>query len=193
MAVRGLPAGLVTASEEALGLLVAESRCVPLINEDVAYAFSLCRPWDRLYAIIRELSDGGAYSQTNVIERCQEIDVCDLVGRCSRCTAGIENREEAFLRVRDRIRLELDLLRSEELDRKAGAEKLSASDEVFDLARGQTRGPISPRSVKMLCRSNRLRTHLPKGGWQSVPHASAAGTGAAFEKVAASETNPLAG
>ena len=140
MAVRGLPAGLVTASEEALGLLVAESRCVPLINEDVAYAFSLCRPWDRLYAIIRELSDGGAYSQTNVIERCQEIDVCDLVGRCSRCTAGIENREEAFLRVRDRIRLELDLLRSEELDRKAGAEKLSASDEVFDLARGQTRG-----------------------------------------------------
>jgi DNA primase len=140
-AIRGLPAGLVAASEEALGLLLADGRCATLLNEDAAYAFSLCGPWERLHGIIRDLSDKGPYAQTDVIERCQDIDVCDLVGRSCKRAAGVENREEAFLGVRERIRLELDLLRGEEWGRKLGAEKLSASgDEVFERLRGQARG-----------------------------------------------------
>jgi DNA primase len=140
-AIRGLPAGLVAAAEEALGLLVGDGECAALLDEDVAYAFSLCRPWDRLYAIIRGLSDAGQYAQTDVIERCQDTDVCDLVGRACKRAAGIENRQETFLRARQRIRLELDLLRGEEWRRKLGAEKLSASaDEVFERLRGQARG-----------------------------------------------------
>lgn len=137
-AIRGLPSGLVAAAEDCFGLLLMEAACAAHIEEAFAQAVESVASWRRLYAIIQELrTQRGTYARADVIERCTDADVCELVGRACARVAGTVDAREAFRSAQARLSSELEALRMGELRHALCRETAATSgDEVFgDLLR----------------------------------------------------------
>jgi DNA primase len=143
-AVRGLPAGLIVAVEDLFGLLLADSSCAELLNHDVAAAIGACGVWHRLHAVIETLvEERGAYTRADVIERCDDADVCELVSRACERSIGTADIREAFQATVARLASELDVQRRGELEQslRESPASVSGGDEAFGnllaAARGQ--------------------------------------------------------
>ena len=143
-AIRGLPVGLVAAVEDCLGLLMAEPRCMELIDDQFVAAIESCGVWRRLYTVIQDvLEEQGDYEKADIIARCDDADVCELASRsCARVADGVAPRD-LFVSALDRLRSELNTQRRGELrealcqsDPAAGREA-DVFGDLLELARGQ--------------------------------------------------------
>jgi DNA primase len=134
LAIRGLPPGLVVGMEECFGLLLSDAACAELVDDVFAAAVEQCDVWRRLYAVVQNLLDEqGSYKRADVIGRCGEADVCELVSRACGRVAGLVATQELFVSARDRVRLESDALRMA-ASRQAlagSATKADAGDRTF--------------------------------------------------------------
>ncbi|MCK4342227.1 MAG: DNA primase [Phycisphaerae bacterium] len=131
--IRGLPAGLVTASETVFGLLVLDASCWQWVDETMARAAQYSETWQRLYGILLEVhKDVGEYSIGEVVSRCDDGAVCELVSRARARAAGVTALAEDFAAARETLASELSVLRVDGLQedlRQSGGD----DEDVFRL------------------------------------------------------------
>ncbi len=137
--IRGLSAGLVTAMEAVFGLLLASSTHWPAVDETVASGAGRSETWQRLYRLLLDVhADMGEYSIGDVVSRCDDGALCELVGRARARVAGALPDAEAFQAARDRLAGELEVLRVSDLRddlRRSGGE----DEAAFRALRASTR------------------------------------------------------
>lgn len=127
VAVSGLPAGMVLAIEELFGLALLTPECFGELNEGLAAGSCHCEPWRRLYGILEDLvAQRGSYVKADVIERCEDSLLCELVSRASARMASRPASVEACRILTERVRSELEVLQIEDLRgqlRESGKDK----------------------------------------------------------------------
>jgi DNA primase len=142
--VRGLPAGLVVAVEDLLGLLLTDGSLVEHVDDRVVQAFGACEVWRRLYTVMQNLiGERGGFTRAEAIERCDEAEVCELVSRACARAAGAAVTKETFLATRERLASELGMQRRGELEQnlRRGPAEGDRGDQAFgkllEAARGE--------------------------------------------------------
>ncbi len=142
---RGLPAGLIASVETVLGLLLSDSDCWRFVDDAVPRAAELSKTWNELYGVLLDVhEDMGKYSIGEVMERCQDAAICELVSRARNAVAGVNANEDTFRAACERLASELNVLRMSELRQNlhaarsadAGGEDLFTS--LRNLAREQS-------------------------------------------------------
>ena len=107
---RGLPSGLVSAVEEAFGLALAGPEEFSELREGLAAGAPRYDAWGRLYAIMEGLvGQQGSYARADVIERCDDSVLCELVSRASARAGSRFVGEEMCRVVNARILSELEV------------------------------------------------------------------------------------
>lgn len=125
--VRGLPSGLVTAVETVFGLLLCGGECWQWVDDTVARGAGHSETWERLYRVLLEVhQDMGEYSIGDVVARCEDGALCELVGRARARAVGPGPTEDGFRAARERLALELNALSISDLRR--GLQKASDDD-----------------------------------------------------------------
>ncbi|HPM23604.1 MAG TPA: DNA primase [Phycisphaerae bacterium] len=115
-AIRGLAGGLVVAVESVLGLLLEGGECWRHVDETVARGVACSETWQRLYGLLLEVHDDmGEYSIGDIVARCDDSAMCELVERARARGAGSELGAAAFLAARERLAAELGVLRRTDL------------------------------------------------------------------------------
>ncbi len=147
--IRGLPAGLVTATESLLGLLVSDATGWQVTGDVLARAAGYSETWQRLYGLLLDVRDEvGQYSMKEVLSRCEDGPLCELVSRARERAAGLEGCAGAFEALHARLASELNLLRMSDL-RRGLRQDGSAADDVrhfqalHEVARGLS-SPLAP-------------------------------------------------
>lgn len=80
--LRGLPAGLVVAAEELLGIVLAEPVQFHALDAHLAQVAEWNESWRAVYRLFVELEgEYGAFSRADVIEKCDDAGLFDLIGR----------------------------------------------------------------------------------------------------------------
>jgi DNA primase len=143
VAIRGLPGGLVTAVESVLGLLLDEWKCWQWVDDIVARGTGHSETWERLYRVLLEVhQDIGEYSIGDVVARCEDGALCELVDRARARVAGSELTENGFRAAKESLASELNALSISDLRR--GLQSASADDvsalAAFDALREKARG-----------------------------------------------------
>jgi DNA primase len=142
--IDGMPPGLVAAAEGLLGLLITDSRFAARVDDRFVEVVETNGVWRRLYALVRDLIEElGHYERPDVIRRCEDGVVCDLVGRACAQVAGVALTSEAWDEMAERLAGELGVQRMEELER--GLRQSPAADvdggeafgRLLETARGQ--------------------------------------------------------
>ena len=146
--LRGLPAGLVTAAETVLGLLLSDPGAWRLVTDAVAAGMEHSETWQRLYAVLLEVqAEYGEYSLEDVQARCEDSALCEAVERAVGRVAGVPATAEFVSAASARLASELDVLRMgdlrAELHPEAGrpAPDAAAFQELRELAR-KHRAPL---------------------------------------------------
>lgn len=128
--IRGLPAGLATAMEAVFGLLVCGPGNWRWVDETVARGAERSETWQRLYRLLLEVhADVGEYSLGDIVARCEDGALCELVSRARARGAGLPSDGDTFRAARDRLASELDVLRVSDLRddlRRSGGEDEAA-------------------------------------------------------------------
>jgi DNA primase len=127
--VRAMPAGLVTAAESVLGLLLRDNRYWPAVSDAVAAGMTHSETWQRLYEVLVEVhQDVGEYSLEDVMAHCEDSALCELIERALARVLDRETDVEAFAAARDRLTSELDVLRMGDLRTNVHAEQARGQD-----------------------------------------------------------------
>ena len=133
-AIRGLPVGLVAAVEDCFGMLMTDAGCMEWIDDKFVQAVGACQVWSNLYAAIQNtLEEQGDYERADVITRCDDAAVCELISRSCTRMAGATVTKTAFLGARNRLGFEMDIEQMSKLQRNLGRSDTGApnEDEVF--------------------------------------------------------------
>jgi DNA primase len=137
--IRGLSAGLVTAMESVFGLLLTGATCWPLVDDVVACGTDRSETWRRLYGLLLEVhANVGDYSIGDVVSRCDDSALCELVSRARTRVAGSAPGAEAFSTARNRLAEEMGVLRVGDLRddlRRSGGEDEAAFRALLASAR----------------------------------------------------------
>jgi DNA primase len=147
--LRGLPAGLVTATETVFGLMLNDPGCWRWVDDTVARAAGLSETWQRLYTVLLAVHhDVGDYSVGAVMERCEDSAACELVGRARARVSGGSAAEEEFAAARQRLSYELDVLHMADLRQNLAR---TQTDErgfraLLELSRGKHTG-LAPENA----------------------------------------------
>jgi len=146
--ISGLPAGLVTTTEALLGLLVGDPTGWHLAGDLLARAAEYSETWQRLYGLLLDVRDEvGEYSMKEVVSRCEDGPLCELVSRARQRAAGLDGCADAFQVLHSRLASELNLLRMSDLRR--GLRQDEKADDVrhfqalHEVARGLS-SPLAP-------------------------------------------------
>ncbi len=146
--VRALPAGLVTAAESVLGLLLSDPGAWRWVTDAVAAGMEHSETWQRLYTVLLEVhAEHGEYSLEDVQSQCEDSALCEVVERALGRVAGVAATAEFVTAAGARLASELDVLRMGDL--RAGlhpepgraASEAAAFQELRDLAR-KHRAPL---------------------------------------------------
>lgn len=172
--IRGLPSGLVTTFETVLGLLLIDANCWRWVDDTVAAAAAHSETWQRLYGVLLELREEvGEYSTGQVVERCDDSAVCELVGRVRSRVAGVAPAMEAFHAAQERLGSELRVLRMGGLreDLHQAAAQGADDDEAFRALRNLARGRHA------ILPAERGGSMISSAGGPARPENEAGGTG----------------
>jgi len=114
--IRGLPAGLVAAVETLFGLLLVDASCLAHLDDVFADATRASPVWVRLTALIQDVAaEQSRYTRADVIARCDDAEICDLVSRACARAADVTWAQDLFLTTRERLASELTVLRMNDL------------------------------------------------------------------------------
>jgi DNA primase len=115
--LRGLSPGLVTAMEAVFGLLLASASHWPAVDETMANGAARSETWQRLYRLLLDVhADMGEYSIGDVVARCEDSALCELVSRArARATIALPDTEAAFEAASQRLASELEIQRASDL------------------------------------------------------------------------------
>ena len=137
-------AGLVAAVEDCFGLLLTDASCIEWMDDRFGRATETCAVWSRLHAAIQNVfEEQGDYVRADVIARCEDAAVCELVGRSCARVAGTAATQEAFLAAYRRLESELNVERMGALRQNlhrpddAGQRGDDRFDELVSVARDQ--------------------------------------------------------
>lgn len=144
-AIRAIPAGLVVAAEELLGIVLAEPSQFHALDAHLARVAENCEFWQRLYRLfVRLEGELGNFRRADVIGHCDDADVCDLIERALRKTRGQALTPEWIEAVCRRFDSELErthLVAQQNAARGADneAQREEAFQALLDARRRQTR------------------------------------------------------
>jgi DNA primase len=132
VAVRGLPAGLVTAAEALLGLALSPEG-YDRLRTTVESVRGMCPVWERLAAICEDVwRRSETATRAAIIERCEEPALCELVSRACQKVEGVPMSEESFHHAEQRLLGELAALQMERLQAQLRAAPASpGADEAY--------------------------------------------------------------
>lgn len=135
VSTRGLPVGLVSTIEELFGLALLSPGSFGELEEALAAGARYCEPWGRLSGIIEDLVEQhGSYSKTDVVGKCNDAELCELVSRASDRVSSWAAEAEACRVISERLMSELDVLRMEKLrgDLRQNSQDKEGQERVFD-------------------------------------------------------------
>ncbi len=154
--IRSLSGGLVVVVESILGLLLIDPGCWERVDDAVADVATYSETWQRLYETLLEVHrDVGEYSIEQIMSRCEDGALCELVGRARHRVVGIDAPREEFAAVHRRLVTEQEVLRMGALRSgvRDAAEVAPSSDSsaaafrsLCEIARGQDR-PLPAESL----------------------------------------------
>jgi DNA primase len=144
VAIRGLPAGLVTAVEELFGLALSRPKSFAELQEPLAAGARLCEPWRRLNGVFENLvQQRGSYVKADVVGSSDDAVLCELISRASERAASDVGEADVCRAVGKRLMSELEVLQMEDLRgrlRQSGQSKEvqeRAFESLRDVARRQ--------------------------------------------------------
>jgi DNA primase len=118
--VSGLPRGLVIAIESVFGLLISDPGAWRWVSDAVHDAARLSQTWDTLYRLLLDVQEEvGEYCKGDVIERCEDSALCELVSRALAQAEDLDRTEEVFSITLRRLATELSLWQAAELRQPA--------------------------------------------------------------------------
>ena len=130
--LRGLPPALVSAVEELLGLLLTEPRHLADLNDAFTVAVAQCATWQKLFAVIGATADElGDFTREDVLQRCDDADVFELVRAALARVPGAAPTAAEFAAVYARLQSELAAQRVGELRTQVRHEDHVTADEAF--------------------------------------------------------------
>ncbi len=139
-AVAALPAGLIVATEELFGHVLAAPETFGELESPLAVAANHCGVWRRFFDVMSRCLEEGDLSRIAVVDACEDSALCDLAGRA---VARVRENSDAESRARacDRLAGELDRIRSSALvervldQQQQETDRDSAFRSLVDLAR----------------------------------------------------------
>lgn len=142
LSLQGLSPVLAMAMESVFGLLVDGPHCWPWVDETVAHGARRSQTWERLYRLLLEVHEElGEYSLADVVSRCEDGPVCELVSRARTRARGMDPGTE-MQRAVQRIAAELGVLHASDL--RAELHQSAGEDAgVFSRLHRQLRGKDS--------------------------------------------------
>lgn len=141
VSVRGIPKSVVPLMETVFGHLLTSPDCWELVDEPTAQAAGLSETWGRLYRLLLDVhSEVGEYCMRDVMARCEDGALCELVGRARARIKGIPGAD--FGAARNRLASELGVLRWGQL-RDDLRQRGDGSDETFRRLRDAARAEDS--------------------------------------------------
>ncbi len=139
--IAGFSPGLVGAVEELLGLLIRDSNCWRQVTDDLATACGFSWTWDTLYQVCLAVhEDLGQYSTGEVVERCDQPPILDLIQRCLARVRAVAECSDLFAAASQRLEAELRLRRRAELHSELAGppeDGAAAFEKLRTLARGE--------------------------------------------------------
>jgi DNA primase len=144
VSIRGLPPGLVSAVEELFGLALTVPEYFVELGEELSAGARQCDPWRRLYEIIDSVAGKSrSYVKADVIRRCDESILCELVSRATARVASNTVDAHTCQAVCERVRSELAILQYGGLRGRLGESSKNEEDReqayrsLLKVARGQ--------------------------------------------------------
>lgn len=117
--VRGLPAGLVAATEELCGLILEEPSLYGRVEESLGVAAQFCDAFARFYEVAsRAARSDGIPRQEAMIAACDDAMLLDFIGRSRRRVRGRCVSEEYASDVAARLEYEVECLQAARLKRE---------------------------------------------------------------------------
>ncbi len=136
-----LPAGLTTAMETVLGLLLSGADCWSLVDDCIARTAEYSQTWKRLYDVLLEAhADMGEYSLGEIVARCEDGALLELADRARARIGAVTSPVAEFVAARDRLASELSVLRAQGLHehvRTSGGEDEEAFRSLRENATAQ--------------------------------------------------------
>jgi DNA primase len=106
------PTDLAPAVETLLGLLVINPECWRNVDDSLSVACCYYQTWNRLFHVLLDVhANTSEYSISDVVARCDDREVCDLLGRVRTRCEGISDAAAHFEAARRSLATELDALR----------------------------------------------------------------------------------
>jgi hypothetical protein len=128
------------AAETVLGLLLKYPECWRGVDDSVPRATEHSQTWQRLYDVLLDVhEEHGEYSLGQVVARCEDAALCELVDRATARATVAESPAMHFAAVRDRLTEELAVLHGAELReglRRSGGEDAQAFAQLCAARRG---------------------------------------------------------
>jgi DNA primase len=113
--IQGMPAGMVAAAEELLGIAIVGGALPERLDERLSVAAGHCPTWRRLLDVLRKLADQGVYSRESVFAALDDAELCDLAGRSVGRVQEGAGDEAGTDAAAERLMSELELLRIDNL------------------------------------------------------------------------------
>jgi len=131
-ALRGLPAGLVCAVEEAFGLVLQAPQRFTDLDHGLEAGAARCEVWRRLHNVLRTLAaERGSFSRSDVLAACDQPDLCELISRACTRTGSAVVTGELCRQVSERVAVEVEVLRQAELRNEVCGKDAQAGAEAF--------------------------------------------------------------
>ncbi len=151
-----VPPGLAGGVETVLGLLSRSPACWAWVDDSVVRSLSYYETWEALYRLLLDVREElGEYSVTDVMARCDDRALLELLSRAQERIAENVPQREQFDLARQALAIELNSLRMMEIKEEAEAgtqSEAQAFEALRTLARGRhavlpayDRWPVSQR------------------------------------------------
>ena len=142
--IRGLPAGMVGAVEDLFGRVLTDSTRFPEVRAPLGSAAEFCATWTKLYGILWSLGESGdVFTRGDVLARCEDGVLCELVSRASGRVAALETGTAESGAALERLVSELEVLKMNDLrshlrePSKSNAGREQAFRNLLEVARRQ--------------------------------------------------------
>jgi hypothetical protein len=142
MSLAGVPPTVVSVMETLFGHLVTNPDCWDLVDDSIERAAGHSKTWQTLYRLLLDVrSDVGQYSIQDLLARCDDGALCELVSRARARVEGLAAPED-FGAALNRLASELRVQRWGQL-REGFRTHGGCDDQAFEALRDAARGEDS--------------------------------------------------
>lgn len=149
-----IPAGLESAVEELLGLLVRSSECMQLVNDDFLRGVRQNPAWERLYQLMQNcFEEHSRFSQADLVGACDDAETLAILSKVTqRVPAEVLDSpaiREMFHSTCSRLAEELSLMAARDAVRDVDLSAEQGSEWLRRLTRAARHGSALPTQYRL--------------------------------------------